>query len=423
MSLVKKIYFDNNSTTCVPDIVCKEMIRWLNKGNPSSDYDTAKEINKLIDNFRNFVIKNYGLSDAQPTHRIIFTSGASESNCTIIKMIVDAFNRIKIKPHIVVSSIEHKSIIKQIIALESDNLIEVSYCYPNANGHITLNEIKRKVQKTTKLICVMHANNETGAINDIISISHFARKHNILFHCDTVQTFGKYRINLSSVDSVSVSAHKFNGPKGIGMLIINKYVFEYLNKINAKLVPIIHGEQNYGLRGGTENVSGIASMYIALKLALNKRIEKNAKLSNLKLLLVSELSKKINIRLYSDYINSKMPLAPIEIILLSDISNMYLPNTLMLSVVKYTKPYICNVRFRRYLQSKNIIISVGSACNTHSIKASHVLDSMKADNYIKRGTLRISFGDFNNANEVIKFVNVFLYAIKSDIDKILIPPK
>jgi cysteine desulfurase len=172
-----------------------------------------------------------------------------------------------------------------------------------------------------------------------------------------------------------------------------------------KIPPIIFGTQNDGFRGGTENIPGIGASFTAVKLL---HIKDN---TELKKMIMFQLSKHYPCVQYTKYTNN----IPIQIVFLSGATEYYLNNTLLLSVVKNTKPYICNSKIKEYLEKKGIIISVGSACNTSSKKASHVLYAMGVDKYIRKGALRISLGCNTTYNDINAFINVFLEAIKQQL--------
>lgn len=425
------------------------MISWCNRGNPSSGYESAKEARQMMTDFRTYIgdlcqittccVEDRDRSYSSELHhnidnelnkldmsayKILFTSGASEANCTILRAVIDAYtNASGLIPHIIMSSIEHKSLILAAENYEKNGLIEVSFIAPTISGHILPSHIESKVQNNTCLICVMHANNETGAINDIARIGAIAHKYNIPFHCDTVQTFGKYTIwpDKLNIDSLCVSFHKFGGPPGIGALIIRqKFLIGY------QLLPLIFGTQNEGYRGGTENLPGIGAALSALKITFRDRSIKNKHVSSIKKYIMTELGRHIPTRKYTEYVSDcyadnsckriGCTLQPnIEIVFMSAYNNFYLHNTILLSVIKRTGPRICNVKLKNALETRGIIVSVGSACNTSSKSASHVLYAMNADEYIRAGALRISLCDDNTLDEAKKFVSIFIAVIHEHI--------
>jgi cysteine desulfurase len=372
----------------------------------------------MMDDFRRYICKLCGVQLANSTnlyrdntYEVIFTSGASEANCMIIRGVTDSYFDITgKKPHIVISSIEHKSLLEMIEMLVHRGQITATLINPSSSGHIKPADVGAAITPTTCLICIMHANNETGAINDIKNIGLLAHNNNIPYHCDAVQAFGKIPLNpmRDNVDSFCISSHKFQGPPGTGAIVIKRKLLDMY-----KISPMIFGTQNNGLRGGTENLPGIGASFTAMRLAMESRPAKNAKLTRIKTFMMRELSRRIPTRRFAEYLASNRPKLPeIEIVFLSDNTEHYLPNTILLSIVKRSRPLICNQKIKTELEKKGIIVSVGSACNTASPNASHVLYAMKADELIRKGALRISLGDDNSLDEAKKFIMEFLLILE-----------
>jgi cysteine desulfurase len=267
----------------------------------------------------------------------------------------------------------------------------------------------------------MHANNELGTINNIYKIAEIANKNNIPFHSDCVQTFGKYKLKLVDktyqISAISASAHKFNGPLGVGFLILEKEFVE-----GYRLKPIIFGTQQYGLRGGTENIpaifGSIQALYNSFYLEYDdvdkiqfKPIFQNAipEISNT----VIRRQKNIHLLKLSQYfmylMDRDMPKDKFKLEVLGYKEKRWekhLPNILLISLIGEN---ICNVKMKELLEEKNIIVSIGSACNTSSKFASHVIDAIKYN--FRKGILRISFGDHNTTKEVEYFVKQFVKII------------
>ena len=260
----------------------------------------------------------------------------------------------------------------------------------------------------------MFANNETGTINNIEEIGKIAKKYKIPFHSDAVQIFGKIKLNLLkyNLDVISVSFHKFYAPLGIGLLIINNDLIDAY-----QLEGIINGTQQGGLRGGTESVPNIAGAIKGMVTNFINRNDKNKKLLELKNKCIDELEKYWPIVYYEDY-KSKMQSfnnKHDKFLIIMGSKSCCLPNTLLLSFVSLNKK-ICNTQLKKTLETKyNIIVAVGSACSTQSKNASHVLTNMGATNEIKRGVIRISFGDYNKIKEVNTFVKCYVNAINEQL--------
>lgn len=416
---------------------CKqEMVNWCNVGNPSASYTTAQSARMMMVALQKTIGKVARISTccteerdkdtesdvekiAQPNidrFRVVFTSGASEGNATMIRSVTDAYKLAKRKiGHVVLSSIEHKSLLDEAIHMRDSGLIRLTLVQPTSSGHIMPEDVKKAIASDTCLVCVMHANNETGAINDIAAIGKIAHTANVPVHCDVVQTFGKIPLNPleCNVDSFTMSFHKMYGPPGCGALVIREKLLD-----GYKLAPLIFGSQNTGFRGGTENVPGLGSSLMALRTTFTDRMEKNKHLQLLKKTFILEMSSRFPVQTFVNYVSDKSKiggkkvadnsqgLPAIEIVFLSGLSVEYLPNTILFSIVKRTLPPMCNSKMKKELESAGIIISVGSACNTASTKASHVLYAMEADDLIRKGALRISFGDYNTIAEVQKCVFV-----------------
>jgi cysteine desulfurase len=408
------IYLDNNATTFMPQSVINEMIKWCNVGNPSAGYSSAAKARQMMDQMREYIYALTTLTD------VIFTSGASEANAMIVNSVVSRQRMVNSMqgnelPHIIMSSIEHKSLIELAESYEERKLAVVTLVQPSQSGHIRPEDVEAAIRSNTCMICVMSANNETGAINDIDELAKIAVRRGIWLHTDSVQSFGKYPV--CGADSMCISFHKLHGPPGVGVLCYRKE--------KLTLTPLVFGTQNNGLRGGTENVPGIGAAFAALRLTMTKRDEKNQRMFMLKGWIMRELGKHFTCLTYTAYAkrmkdttynrDSGLKLEKIEkveIVFLSQATKYYLPNTLMLSVVKHTQPLACNVEIKNKLLARGIVVSVGSACNTASPKASHVLYAMVADNLIRKGALRISLGDETSNKDVKVFVAEFINIIR-----------
>lgn len=419
----KVIYLDNNGTTKMCMEAKNNMLKWLDScSNPSSDSLIAKKSKDLIECTKKYIAKHSGVPYSK--YSIIFTSGASESNCLILRSIVEAYARITGKlPHIITSSTEHKSIIQCCNHMQSNNLVTITYIEPNAFGVINPELVKKSITDNTALITIMAANNEIGCMNDIKKIGEIANQHRIPFHTDAVQLYGKYKLSMvkNHIDAISMSFHKLYGPMGLGMLIINN------DLINGyKITGQISGTQQNELRGGTENVPAIAAAVPSIQYTFKDRDLKNKKMILQKKRIIHGLEQKIPLGEYKRYFDKSQPTRN-EFIILGPSCNgnhkspNVLPNTLLLSFVKNRadeneefKPF-CNTELKKYLNKKNIIVSVGSACSTSSKSASHVLSAIKASNKIKQGTIRISLSDNNTNKEIDTFIKEIIKGVKAQM--------
>lgn len=361
------VYLDNNATTKCDQEVLNAMLPYLSNqyGNPSSTYSFGKEVKDEITKARRNVAK---LLNAEE-NEIIFTSCASESNVTAI---MSAIRNNPEKKHIITTRVEHASIIETMKYLESQEY-EITYLSVDNYGRINLQELENSITKNTCLITVMMANNEIGNIYPINEIGQIAKKHNILFHCDSVQAIGKVKIDVKklNVDTLSLSGHKINAPKGIGVLYA---------KNGIPFTPLIFGHQEKNRRGGTENAAYIVGLGKAIELILNDNYNSNNQLKELR-----------------DYMENKIQENIDDVVIYGDLENR-LPNTSNMAF-KGVK----SEELMLMLESFNIFVSTGSACNSEIAEPSHVLVACHADltNY---SPIRVSLGKYNTKDEIDKFV-------------------
>lgn len=363
---MKQIYFDNSATTKLDKKVLEEMIPYLteNYGNPSSIYKIGRENRKAVEEVREKVAKAL---NANP-NEIYFTAGGSESDNTAIKGIAYA-NKEK-GNHIITSKIEHPAVLEICKQLEKEGF-EVSYIGVDENGILNLEELKNEIKSTTILITIMFANNEIGTIQPIEEIGRIAKENNVLFHTDSVQAVGSVKIDVQklNIDALSLSAHKFYGPKGIGALYVRKGV-----KFD-KLIRGGHQERNK--RAGTENVAGIVGLGKAIELAYEELEEHNRRIKKLRDYYVEEVKERIPYIKINGDMEKRLPGN-------SNISFRFIEGeSLLLN-----------------LDLKGICASSGSACTSGSLDPSHVLLSIGLPHEIAHGSLRISIGKYNTKEEV-----------------------
>lgn len=426
----RKIYFDNNATTYMPQRVVREMSRWTNMGNPSSSHQHAVKCRTMMDRFRARIsddVQPRALHSAPPEYRVVFTSGASEASTMLVSALVGAWIRANRRPaHVITSKYEHKSVLLLLHAMRDQGAITLTEIAPDERGMIQPALVRSAIGADTCLVCVMHANNEIGCINDIASIAQCAHGARVPFFSDTVQTFGRYPIP-PGVDAFSVSFHKIFGPPGVGVAVVRESLVRDLG-LDGGFQPLIYGTQNDGLRGGTENVPGIGASTVGYEIVTANRVQKNARLRAFKRKIICTLGAKCCTMRYPEYRammrKSRTGGGPLVltdgtrapqcvIVFLSGDDDDYLAGTLLLSIAKFSEPGICNVKLKRQLDSLGVIVSIGSACNTSSSKASHVLYAMDADRYIRAGTLRVSMCDFNTECEVRRFCDIFLRVLRA----------
>ena len=363
----QKIYLDNNATTQIDEKVFNAMLPYLKEeyGNPSSTYSFGKNIKDGINKARNNIARLLNSN----SENIIFTSCGSESNVAAI------ISSIKINPnkkHIITTKVEHASIIETMKYLEN-NGYDVTYLNVDKFGRIDLDELKNAITDNTCLLSVMMANNEIGNIYPIKEISKIAHDNGIIFHCDAVQAVGKIKIDVVEldVDLLSISGHKINAPKGIGVLYI---------KDSERFTPLIFGHQEKNRRGGTENVPYIIGFGKAAELIFNDNFNKVKEIENLRNYMESEIKKNIE-----------------DVIIYGDLENRT-PNTSSIAFKGIKADELMLV-----LESFNIYVSTGSACNSEIALPSHVLTACNADldNY---SPIRISLGKYNTKEEIDEFI-------------------
>lgn len=360
------IYLDNNATTKTDEEVVKAMMPYLldNYGNPSSIYKIGRENKKVVEDSREKIAK---ILNCVP-NEIYFTSGGSESDNTAIRGI--AYSYKNKGNHIITSKIEHPAVLETCKQLEKEGF-EVSYIGTDKNGIVDLEELKKEIKKTTTLITIMFANNEIGTLQPIKEIGEIAKNNNIIFHTDAVQAVGSVLIDVKelNIDSLSLSAHKFYGPKGIGVLYVRKGI-KFEKFVNG-------GHQERNKRAGTENVAGIVGLAKAIELAYQDLEEHNKKIKELRDYYVEQVKEKIPYIKINGDMEKRLPGN-------SNISFRFIEGEgLLLN-----------------LDLKGICASSGSACTSGSLDPSHVLLAIGLPHEIAHGSLRISIGKYNTKEEI-----------------------
>jgi cysteine desulfurase len=393
----------------MPNNVKMAMINAMDQGNPSGDYTIAKKSKSIINAAKEKIANICEIN--KDDYIIMFNSGASEGNNFLLHSLAESRLHTGIKPHFILSAIEHKTSLHCCEELQKNGLITYTLIYPMKNGSIDPQMVIDAIIPNTILISIMVANNETGAINDIISITNHIRNNrlSIIFHSDYVQLFGKSppKIYTFNIDVITLSFHKLYGPPQCGSVIISKKV---LNKFH--LCPMISGTQNDGWRGGTESAFLIAGALEAMNMVFTDRKKKNERLSNLKSLLLDMLS-IYNIFWFEEMCCEQDYYKPGINIIIYGPKNLKhcLPNTILMSIVNVKQngnvkipDVLCNIKLKDELYNKNIIVSLGSACNKGA--ASYVLKAINVNNKkLEQSVIRVSIGDFNKPNDIIYFVD------------------
>lgn len=362
-----RIYFDNAATTPVDSQVVESMIPFLQThfGNPSSIYSFGRETRLAIENARKSVAQILGAKPGE----IFFTSGGTESdNMAIWSAIEDLGCR-----HIITSPIEHHAVLHTVQALAKQRQLSTELLRVFPNGHIDLVDLERALAASTErcFVSLMHANNEIGNLLDIEAVGMICEKYNAIFHSDTVQTVGHYPLNFSKtkVHFATGAAHKFHGPKGIGILFIADKV-----RVN----PFIHGGgQERNMRAGTENVAGIVGFAKALELATANLSQDQSHIQALKNYLADQLQAAIpGVQFNGDWNGA----------CLYTVLNVSFPRTPQAEMLLMG------------LDMQGICVSAGSACSSGANQGSHVIQALSYGN--EGVPIRFSFSKFNTKEEV-----------------------
>ncbi|MCL4393201.1 cysteine desulfurase [Patescibacteria group bacterium] len=369
MKSKQNIYLDNSASTKMLENVVNAMLPYLYDefANPSSTHTLGQRSRIAIDNARE-IIANYLNSEIQ---EIIFTSGGTESNNIAIQGVAKA---LKSKGrHIIVSKIEHDSILKCVQMLED---FDITYLPVDKNGFVSPKSLKKAIRKDTILISIMHANSEIGTIQDIRKFADIAHEGNILFHTDAIQSIKYLDINVVDlgVDLLSFGSHKIYGPKGIGGLYIKR---------STPIVPLFPGSSEYGVRGGTENVAGIVGFGKAIEILSRQRNERYKKVKILRDFFEKEIIETMKGIEINGNTSQKLP----------HITNIYFPNI-------DTESMLIN------LDMHGIYASAGSACSSLSIEPSHVLKAIGLSSSEIKHSVRFSLSEMNTRDELIKTIDI-----------------
>jgi len=364
---MQKVYLDNAATTKVRDEVVAAMLPYFTEyfGNPSSLHLFAREAAKGMDTARAQVAKAL---NAKP-EEIIFTGGGSESDNMVLRGIAQAYK--KKGSHIITTAVEHHAILHTLEALEKEAGVSVTYLPVDEYGRVTAAQVDEAIRPDTILVSVMFANNEVGTIMPIEEIGAVCKAHDVLFHTDAVQAVGHVPVDVEAmhIDMLSLSAHKFHGPKGVGALYVRKGV-----RIPAL---ILGGGQERKKRAGTENVPGIVGLGKAIELATEELEENAAKM-----------------RVLRDRLLFGIP-SRIPEVKLNGHPTDRLPNN-----VNFSIRYIEGESILLMLDLNGIAASSGSACTSGSLDPSHVLLAMGLTHEVAHGSLRLTLSEFTTAEEI-----------------------
>ena len=365
------IYLDNNATTQLDPGVIEEMVPFLREhyGNPSSGYAFAAKARKAVDLARERLAALLGCEPSE----IVFTSGGTESNNAVINSALQCDPRGK---HVVTSAVEHSAVLQPCQDLTKRGC-EVAFVGVDGDGNVDLAELEAAIRPETALVSMMWANNETGVLFPVEKIAEICREKGVLFHTDAVQATGKIPIRLrdTAINFLSLSAHKFHGPKGVGALYVNR---------RTRFHPLIAGGgQENGRRGGTENVASIVGLGKAAELAAEYLSADKTQVRSMR----DRFERAILERVSGASVNG--------------VGAARIPNTSSCSFEGIESPAALLL-----LDRHRICCSAGSACRTGSQEASHVLRAMDSSGDGARRSLRFSFGRFNTDPQVDRAIEV-----------------
>jgi len=374
-----KIFFDYASTTPimkeVAELMYKHMLSSDEYANPSSTHWHGQIASKLINKSRETLKSVFNSNQGD----FYFTSGATESNNIAIQGLASSY--VNLKGHIITTSIEHKSILNVCQNLQRKG-IKVSYVKPDKNGIIQLSEIIKEINDETFLVSIGHINNEIGSIQNIMELSDLCKKKDLFFHVDAAQSAGKLNLNLSNltVDLLSISSHKFYGPKGVGALYVS-------DRAMKKIHPLFYGgEQENRLRPGTLATHQIIGMAKALEICTQKYSSSITYIRKLQEQFFSEIKSLKAVKLNGD-------------------SELSYPGIVNISVLG-----VKNTDLMKLLSQFSF--SLGSACNSSSRAPSHVLKSLRLNDEEITSSIRLSFGIYTTSNEISLFTSSLKDAVK-----------
>jgi len=376
---LRTTYLDHNATTPVARQVRRAMARCLKKvhGNASSLHSPGRTARGLVEHARQTVASLLGCS----LEHVVFTSGGTEANNAVIKGVFAATR----KGHIVTSKIEHESILGACAQVRGFGA-DVTFVPAGQDGVVRPEDVRSALRPDTILISIMHANNETGAVQPVQEIGRIAREKGILFHTDAVQSFGKIptRVDEIGCDFLSLSAHKINGPKGVGAL--------YCRDFSRWLPLICGGDQESRMRAGTEGVHQIVGLGAAAELAAPRMDAEFSRLSELRQLLIQGLRNVFpDVRVNEAPVGCQMP-----------------------GTVNATFPGRDGLRLLAGLDCYAVSVSIGSACTADRIEPSHVLLGMGRTEQEALSTIRISMGSTTNSRDVKYCLRVLKIVLAGD---------
>jgi cysteine desulfurase len=377
------IYLDYAATTPVDKRVIEVMLSFLGKdglfANAGSNHLLGQKVKATVECGRNSVLSAVN----GQSHRLIWTSGATEANNLALKGLVHLAMKEKFS-QIITCKTEHKSVLEPIRFLEQRGW-PVTYLTPNRNGLISFDQLITNLRRKPSLVSIMLANNETGVVQDIQKIAELTKEYHSILHCDAAQAFGKMTIDLTEcpIDLISISGHKIYGPKGVGALIIHQDVIPFMES------QMLGGSQEYYLRGGTLPCHQVIAFSKASEIAHKELEEENEKLNTLSELLRSGLSQIPATTLHGD-------------------SKRKLPGI-------HSVSFDCvNSKILKKMISDKLAISLGSACNSENLEPSYVLRAMGLSEDLTSTAIRISLGKYTTHEEILTTLQI----LRNSVDTI-----
>ncbi|MFC2082695.1 cysteine desulfurase family protein [Candidatus Bipolaricaulota bacterium] len=357
-----KIYLDNSATTPLAPEVLEAMTPFFltHYGNASSLHSSGRDARRAMEESRSLIAGHLGVA----ANEIVFTSGATEADNLAI---LGTALREKAGGHIVISRVEHDAVLHAADWLSTQGF-EITRLEVDETGRVDPTAVREAIRSDTLLVSIMAGNNEIGTIQPIREIGEMCKERNVLFHTDAVQAYGKIKLDMDSIDMLSVSAHKLHGPKGVGFLYVRKGV---------KLTPILHGGgHESGRRSGTENVPGIVGLGVATRIAFEEREQVTQRMRGFRDRLMAEV--------------------------------LALPGTRLNGHLTDSLPHIANFSFQAIegeslimkLDEHGIAASTGSACSSPNLEPSHVLVALGVPLSMAHGSLRVSTGRQTTEHEI-----------------------
>jgi cysteine desulfurase len=429
-------YLDANATTLMPQAVLDALLAWSNRGDPSAQYASAAEATRMLDDFRLAIAVESGFELEGPdAFAVVFTSGASESNCHIVTSAVRSYAAAtRALPHVITSAVEHTSMLACCRRLAAEKLCHLTVLpvaqFGEHLGAVDVADLEAAIRPNTCLVSIVAANGETGILNNIRELARVTARARVPFHSDAAQLFGKIAIRptVLGIDAFSASFHKIHGPPGVGLLAIRrKFVAGY------KLCPHICGEQNGGLRGGAENLPGIGASYAAFRHTMNGRAVKATRVRGLRDAVKRVLAMRVSCFYLDEHPAERPPSIdggisapapaphhgsqgardaiaasetdgrPVIFWIAPRGSLRVLPNTLLLAV---RRPGFCSGAARAALEARGVIVSAPAPCGAAA--------AMGIPHRLRSGVLRISLAADTSAADIKEFVSNFIAVIRSD---------